>query len=141
MPKSPVHWPTLLSSTRAIMPPGQKSMLHICEKCGHNRAESQECTGHYRRGRRGHLFFLFFGGDAPSSSTRASTLQVPMSALTPIVLLQMFLLYIYISAINAKGHVQKSNNSSWASTSKESSGQDLLTRKVSWYSSCCICIK
>ncbi|KAM7045466.1 melanoma-associated antigen B4-like [Molossus nigricans] len=112
------------------MPRGQKSKLRAREKRRQNRAENQvaksaQATTGEEEATCSPSSAL---GDAPSSSTGAGTAQAPpgASATSSAAAGDS----CEKAAVKAKGQVQKSKKSSKASTSNESSGQNLLSKKA-----------
>ncbi|XP_016076746.1 PREDICTED: melanoma-associated antigen B2-like [Miniopterus natalensis] len=121
----------LLFRTTAIMPRGQKSKLRARDKRRQNKAENQgDESAQAPRGEEGEAACSSSSllGEPPSSFTAAGTLQARPSA--PATTGAAAGASCERSAVKAKGHGRKSKNSSQASTSTESSGQDLLTQKA-----------
>ncbi|XP_008153428.3 melanoma-associated antigen B2-like [Eptesicus fuscus] len=113
------------------MPRGHKSKLRAREKRRQNRAEKQgDKSAQAPVGEEGEASCSSSSvlGDGPSTSTGAGTLQAPPSA--PATTSDAAGASGERSAVKAKGQVQKSKKSSQASTSAESSGQRLLSKKA-----------
>ncbi|XP_045634850.1 melanoma-associated antigen B4-like [Ursus americanus] len=113
------------------MPRGQKSKLRAREKRRQNRGETQgltsaQATTAEEEETTPSSSPVF--GDAPSSSPVPGTSQEPQEALATTSAAAGVL--CPRSNVGAKGQVEKSKNSSWASTSPESARKDPLTRKV-----------
>ncbi|KAK1346958.1 hypothetical protein QTO34_000818 [Cnephaeus nilssonii] len=113
------------------MPRGHKSKLRAREKHRQNRAEKQgdkSAQAPVREEGEAACSSSSILGDGPSTSTGAGTLQAPLGALATTSAAAGA--SGERSAVKAKGQVQKSKKASQASTSAESSGQDLLTQKA-----------
>ncbi|XP_016076747.1 PREDICTED: melanoma-associated antigen B2-like [Miniopterus natalensis] len=113
------------------MPRGQKSKLRARDKRHQNKAENQGVkSAQAPRGEEGEAACCSSSllGEPSSSFTAAGTLQARPSA--PATTGAAAGASSERPAVKAKGHGRKSKNSSRASTSTESSGQDLLTQKA-----------
>ncbi|XP_016063046.1 PREDICTED: melanoma-associated antigen B2-like [Miniopterus natalensis] len=113
------------------MPRGQKSKLRARDKRRQNKAENQGVesaqapAGEEEEAACSSSSLL---GEPSSSSTAAGNLQEPPSA--PATTGAAAGASCETAAVKAKGHGRKSQNSSQASTSTESSGQHLLSKKA-----------
>ncbi|XP_036295993.1 melanoma-associated antigen B4 [Pipistrellus kuhlii] len=113
------------------MPRGHKSKLRAREKRRQNRAEKQgDMSAQAPAGEEGEAACSSSSvlGDGPSTSTGAGILQAPQDA--PATTSAAAGASGEISDVKAKGQVQKSKKVSQVSTSTESSGQRLLSKKA-----------